>query len=68
MEDTAAKILERKLNESRAAGYEKFEVINAGVGNYDTVQEVTYYELGAELSIRTWSSWFSSSTTRSRYP
>lgn len=44
LEDTAAKLLERKLNESRAAGYERFEVLNAGVGNYDTVQEVTYYE------------------------
>ncbi len=44
LEDTAAKILERKLNEARSAGYKRFEVINAGVGNYDTVQEVTYYE------------------------
>jgi GDSL-like Lipase/Acylhydrolase family len=43
-EDTASKILERKLNEARAAGYKKFEVINTGVGNYDTVQEATYYE------------------------
>ena len=25
-------------------GYERFEVINSGVGNYDTVQEVTYYK------------------------
>jgi lysophospholipase L1-like esterase len=40
-EDTAAKILERELN---AAGSDtRFEVINAGVGNYGTVQEVTYY-------------------------
>ena len=37
LEDTAAKILERKLNEARSAGYKRFEVINAGVGNYDTV-------------------------------
>jgi lysophospholipase L1-like esterase len=44
LEDTAAKILERKLNQSRAPEDRKFEVINAGVGNYDTVQEVTYYE------------------------
>jgi lysophospholipase L1-like esterase len=42
LEDTAAKILERQLNEDDAGG-KRFEVINAGVGNYDTVQEVTYY-------------------------
>lgn len=44
LEDTAAKILERQLNGGAAAG-KVFEVINAGVGNYDTVQEVTYYEM-----------------------
>ncbi len=43
LEDTAAKILERKLNNGRTTGNNKFEVINAGIGNYDTVQEVTYY-------------------------
>jgi lysophospholipase L1-like esterase len=43
-EDTAAKFLERKLNAQPPPGYDKVEVINAGVGNYDTVQEVTYYE------------------------
>ena len=43
-EDTAAKSLERKLNAHPPSGYERVEVINAGVGNYDTVQEVTYYE------------------------
>jgi lysophospholipase L1-like esterase len=43
-EDTAAKILERKLNAHLPPGYDKAEVLNAGVGNYDTVQEVTYYE------------------------
>ena len=43
-EDTAAKFLERKLNAHLPPGYDKAEVINAGVGNYDTVQEVTYYE------------------------
>src|SRR5579864_7681749 len=43
-EDTAAKFLERKLNAHLPAGYDKVEVLNAGVGNYDTVQEVTYYE------------------------
>lgn len=44
LQETAAKILERKLNNGRTAGDEKFEIINAGVGNYDTVQEVTYYQ------------------------
>jgi lysophospholipase L1-like esterase len=43
-EDTAAKFLERKLNGHLPPGYNKVEVINTGVGNYDTVQEVTYYE------------------------
>ena len=43
-EDTAAKFLERKLNAKLPPGYDKVEVLNAGVGNYDTVQEVTYYE------------------------
>lgn len=43
-EDTAAKFLERKLNANPPPGYNKVEVINTGVGNYDTVQEVTYYE------------------------
>ena len=43
-EDTAAKFLERKLNAHLPPGYNKVEVIDAGVGNYDTVQEVTYYE------------------------
>lgn len=43
-EDTAAKFLERKLNAALPPGYSGVEVMNAGVGNYDTVQEVTYYE------------------------
>ena len=43
-QDTAAKILERKLNAEHVPGIERFEALNAGVGNYDTVQEVTYYE------------------------
>src|ERR1700739_4005850 len=43
-EDTAAKFLERKLNADLPAGYNHVEVMNTGVGNYDTVQEVTYYE------------------------
>ena len=37
---TAPKILERRLN---AAGHGRFEVLNAGVGNYDSVQEVEHY-------------------------
>ena len=37
---TAPKILERELN---AAGHGRFEVLNAGVGNYNTVQEVEHY-------------------------
>src|ERR1700746_1053885 len=43
-EDTAAKFLERKLNADLPAGLNPVEVMNTGVGNYDTVQEVTYYE------------------------
>ena len=37
---TAPKILERELN---AAGHGRFEVLNAGVVNYNTVQEVEHY-------------------------
>jgi lysophospholipase L1-like esterase len=49
-EDTASKFLERKLNLHLPPGYNKVEVINTGVGNYDTVQEVTTYEtLGKEF-------------------
>jgi len=44
LKETAAKILERELNAQNIPGYRRFEAINAGVGNYDTVQEVTYYE------------------------
>lgn len=43
LEDTIPKILERELNQHRTGG-KRFEVLNTGVGNYDTVQEVTYYE------------------------
>src|ERR1700745_1667207 len=43
-EDTAAKFLERKLNADLPARDNRAEVMNTGVGNYDTVQEVTYYE------------------------
>jgi len=44
MTETAAKILERELNAEHVPGYQRFEVINAGVGNYDTVQEMTCYK------------------------
>ena len=40
LEGTAPKILERELN---GAGEVRFEVLNCGVGNYDTVQEVEHY-------------------------
>jgi len=40
LDGTAPKILERELN---ASGRGRFEVLNAGVGNYDTVQEVEHY-------------------------
>jgi lysophospholipase L1-like esterase len=40
LEGTAPKILERNLNASVPG---RFEVLNAGVGNYDTVQEVEHY-------------------------
>lgn len=41
IEDTPSKMIERKLNEGRIPPV--YEVINAGVGNYNTVQEVTYF-------------------------
>ena len=41
-EQTVAKILERQLNGRGIVG-RRFEVLNAGVGNYDTVQEYTHY-------------------------
>lgn len=44
LNETTPKILEQTLNAERVPGVERFEAINAGVGNYDTVQEVTYYE------------------------
>jgi lysophospholipase L1-like esterase len=42
--ETTAKILERNLNAQHLPGYDHVEVLNAGVGNYGTVQEVTYYQ------------------------
>jgi len=41
-EQTVAKILERELNGSGTPGG-RFEVLNAGVGNYGTVQEYNHY-------------------------
>jgi len=42
-DQTIPKILERELNRSPIAGYRRCEVLNSGVGNYDTVQEVAHY-------------------------
>src|SRR5260370_32867511 len=42
VEDTSAKVLERELGPV-------FEVINSGVGNYGTVQEVAYYKTRGRL-------------------
>jgi GDSL-like Lipase/Acylhydrolase family len=44
LEATIPKLLEHELNQCRRSTVEKFEVINAGIGNYNTVQEVAYYE------------------------
>jgi len=50
VENTYPKVLEKLLNDfSRPASnpsnmISKYEVINAGVGNYNTVQEVTYFK------------------------
>ena len=43
IEQTVAKILERDLNRLAAPGYDHFETLNAGVGNYGTVQELNHY-------------------------
>lgn len=43
LEQTVAKLLETELNALQVPGYDRFEVLNAGVGNYGTVQEVTHY-------------------------
>jgi len=42
-DQTIPKILERELNESSSPACRNYEVLNAGVGNYDTVQEVEHY-------------------------
>lgn len=41
--ETVAKILEMRLNQMSVPPYRSFEVLNAGVGNYDTVQEYNHY-------------------------
>lgn len=43
LEQTVPKVLEAELNTLHLPGYSRFEVLNAGVGNYDTVQEVAHY-------------------------
>ena len=43
LEQTIPKILEAELNALPLPGYGRVEVLNAGVGNYGTVQEVTHY-------------------------
>jgi GDSL-like Lipase/Acylhydrolase family len=43
VEQTVAKILERQLNAIAHEG-RRFEVLNAGVGNYGTVQEFNHYQ------------------------
>jgi hypothetical protein len=43
-EQTVAKVLERELNRAAAVPGRRFEVLNAGVGNYGTVQELAHYQ------------------------
>lgn len=43
VEQTVAKVLEAELNKAQVVGFNRIEVLNAGVGNYNTVQEVTHY-------------------------
>lgn len=43
VDETVAKVLEAELNRVQVSGVERIEVLNAGVGNYNTVQEVTHY-------------------------
>jgi len=45
-EDRFSDLLEARLNkEVQDSKYGRFEVINTGVGNYNTVQEVNFYEM-----------------------
>ncbi|MCZ6672608.1 MAG: SGNH/GDSL hydrolase family protein [Verrucomicrobia bacterium] len=43
---TYPKVLEQMLNDEQkdSSAFQRYEVINAGVGNYNTVQEVTYFK------------------------
>ena len=43
LDQTVAKILERNLNRVGLPGRGRVEVLNAGVGNYGTVQETAHY-------------------------
>jgi lysophospholipase L1-like esterase len=43
LKETIAKVLEHELNRARMPGYDRVEVINVGIGNYNTVQEVAFY-------------------------
>ena len=43
LEQTVAKILESRLNASGGHAPRRFEALNAGVGNYGTVQEFNHY-------------------------
>lgn len=42
LDDTYSKVLERKLNDEADAQSPSFEVISSGVGNYNSVMEVSY--------------------------
>lgn len=44
LEDTYPKQLERLLNQQATGGEPRYEVINSGVGNYNTVMEIEYLE------------------------
>jgi hypothetical protein len=44
VEQTYPKVLEQMLNSNRSGESPIFQVINAGVGNYNTVQEVAYFK------------------------
>jgi len=44
VERTYPKVLERLLNAGRPSESPTYEVVNAGVGNYNTVQEVAYFK------------------------
>jgi len=43
LEETIPKLLESRLNEGRLPGIERFEVLNAGVGNYNAERYVSRF-------------------------